>query len=217
MIFFFMLLAFAGLVARLYNIQIKKHEYYKFYALRQQYKKEFVKAERGSIFDRNENLLAYTKNDISFYVDNKMSKRQVSDTVIAEKFSKIFHKDVEYYLRLLQSPARRVCLEKKVPKDYAIKLSNFIVDRLYHEEDYTRVYPYGSLASHVIGFVNRNLKGVAGVEKEFDNYLKGVDGHLVIERDVSGRVVSIDREKSKEPKNGENIVLTIDKNIQKIL
>ncbi len=217
MILFFMTLAFFGLVARLYNIQIKKHEYYKFYALKQQYKKEFVKAERGSIFDRKNNLLAYTKNDISFYVDNRMSKKQVSDTVIARKFSKVFGKDENYYLKLMQSPAKRVCLEKKVPRDYALKLSDFIVDRLYYEEDYTRVYPYGSLAAHVIGFVNRKLKGQAGIEGKFENFLKGVDGHLVIEKDVSGRIVSIDQSKSQQPKNGDNVILTIDKDIQKIL
>ena len=217
LIFIFVLIAFVGLVAKLYKIQVKKHDYYKFVALKQQYKKEIVKAERGSIFDRNNNLLAYTKNDISFYVDNRMSKKQVSDTVIAEKFSKVFGKDFHYYLRKLQSPQRRVCLEKKVPRDYALKLSNFIVDRLYYEEDYSRLYPYGSLASHVIGFVDRNLIGRAGIERKFEDYLKGVDGKLVIEKDVSGRIVSIDQRLSVQPKNGDNVILTIDKNIQKIL
>ncbi len=214
---FFVLLASFGLIKKLYNIQIKKHEFYKYYAFRQQYKKEFIKAERGSIFDRKNNLLAYTKNDVSFYVDNRMSKKEVSDTVIAKKFSKVFKKREEYYLEIMQKPGRRVCLEKKVPRNYAVQLSNFIVDRLFYEDDYTRVYPYGSLASHVIGFVNRDLRGVAGIEKEFEDYLKGQDGHLVIEKDVSGRIVSVDKEKSQKPRNGYDVVLTIDKDIQKIL
>ncbi len=217
MIFFLSVLAFFALVLRLYNIQIKNHERFKYFALRQQFKNERVKAERGAIYDRRNNLLAYTRNDVSFYVDNRMSKAQVSDTVIAEKFSKVFGKDVDYYLNLLESPVRRVCLERKVPRDFALKLSNFIVDRLYYEEDYTRVYPYGSLAAHVIGFVDRNLHGKAGVEKEFDVYLAGKDGKMVIERDVAGRIVSVDQAHSIQPQNGFNVVLTIDKEIQQIL
>jgi cell division protein FtsI (penicillin-binding protein 3) len=84
-------------------------------------------------------------------------------------------------------------------------------------EDYSRIYPYGSLASHVLGFTDRNLDGVSGIESQFNKYLTGQDGIKFIENDVQGRLVTFNPENSREPQSGNNIELTINKNYQLIL
>ncbi len=215
LIFFF--IAFFVLVAKLYKIQIVEHDTFKYYARRQQFKPKIIKAERGSIFDRNKKLFAYSKNTVSFYVDNRMSKEKVSDSTIAEKFSRVFGKPASFYLKLLDSSRNQVCLERKVEKKYALKLRNFIVDRLYQLDEETRVYPYGKLAAHIIGYVDKSNIGRSGIEREFQNLLRGKDGRVIIERDVTGKMISIDKSSSVPPVNGKNIELTIDEEIQKIL
>jgi len=210
-------IAFFILAEKLYQIQILQHDTYKYYAQRQQFKPKVIKAERGSIYDRNNRLFAYSKNTVSFFVDNRMSKARVSDSVIAKKFSSVFGKPVSYYLNLLQSSKSQVCLARKVEKKYALLLKNFVVDRLYDLEDNSRLYPYGSLAAHVIGFVNKSNVGMSGIEKEFQDVLKGKDGRMIIERDVTGKMVSIDKSNSIDAINGKSLVLTIDGEIQKIL
>src|SRR5690606_5884550 len=92
----FMLLFFAALIAKLADIQIVKSEELKYLAERQQTKSENIKAERGLIFDRNNVLLVYNRNDISFYVDLRMTGKK-SKEKIAKKFSSVFGKSVKHY------------------------------------------------------------------------------------------------------------------------
>lgn len=217
LIFFFLITAFFVLVGKLYTIQVKQHDKYVLTALKQQLKSKNVKAERGEIFDRNGELLAYTKNEVSFYVDNRMSKKRVPDSLIALKFSKVFGKSYNHYMKLLRSGKKQVCLEEKVSKKYVKQLGDFVVDRLYHIEDNTRIYPYGSLASHVLGYVNNKLTGVNGIERQLNDELKGRDGKLIYERDARGKMMGVNEKISKPPVNGKSVVLTIDKNYQKIL
>ncbi len=217
LIFFFIILAFFTLVAKLYTIQIKQHDKYSLIALKQQNKPKSVKAERGKIFDRNNELLAYSKNEISYFVDNRMKKNKVPDSVIAKKFSEVFNKPVKHYLDLINSGKKRVCLEEKVSKKYIKVLEKFKCDRLYYEEDNTRIYPYGSMASHILGYVNKEMIGVNGIESQLNDYLKGKDGKLILERDAAQNIVGIKEEISQPAIDGKNVVLTIDKNYQSIL
>lgn len=217
LVLIFTVAAFFLLVAKLYNVQIKQHDEYIITALKQQQSSKEIKAERGEIFDTAGELLAYTKNEVSFYVDNRMSKAQVSDSVIAQKFSKVFSKSFRHYMDIINSGKKQVCLEAKVSKKYIKELENFTVDRLYHIEDNTRIYPYGSLASHILGYVNRDMVGVNGIEREFDEQLQGKDGLLIYEKDARGKMIGVDKEKSVAPQNGYSVVLTINREYQKIL
>ena len=205
------------LLVKLYRIQINEHEKFKFIANKQQHKTEKLYAERGSIFDRSGNLLVYTKNEVSFFVDNRMSKKQVSNETIAKKFALVFGNNEKHYLNILASQKGQIRLINKAPRYKAIKLKNFIVDRLYSVQDFTRIYPYGSLASQVLGFVNKQGVGVSGIEKYFNKSLAGSNGKLIAERDAAGRIVSFNENVSIMQKNGMNIELTIDKTYQKIL
>lgn len=209
-------LIFAALIIKLISIQILNNEYYSLKAIKQQNKPQIVKAERGIIKDRNGEVLSFTNDNISFYVDTRMMTSEKVDTII-KIFSKVFRKDKNYYKELIENGIRNVCLEKKVSMDKALYLKKIVIDGLFYEEDYTRVYPYGSLASHVIGYVNKELKGIEGIERVYDQNLSGTDGYYVFQRDVKGRIISLDEKNSRAPQPGNNVILTINKSYQKIL
>lgn len=211
-----LLLVFVLLIAKLFTIQISKHEYYTLIAERQQNKPQSVKAERGTIKDANGEVLSYTMNNISLYVDRRMMTPQRVDSVVSV-FSRVFGKQKEYYKKLIDDGFTNVCLEKKVSIDKVFQIKKNVIEGLFSEEDFTRIYPYGSLASHVLGYVNREMVGVEGIEKFYENELTGTDGMYTYERDVLGRILSIDEKISKSAVPGNNIILTINKTYQRIL
>ena len=218
-VLFIILLLFivlAVLIGKLFTIQISEHEKYSKIAQRQQNKTIKIKAERGLIKDRNGELLAYTKEDVSLFIDTRMTNKEEKEK-IAKRFSSQFGKTEKYYLKKLNSANQNICLEKKASQEDVLSLSDFMPSGYFIVEDYSRVYPYGSLASHVLGFVDRELVGINGIEKQLNKNLTGVDGYKYIERDVQGRIVTVNQKFSIKPEVGNNVVLTIDKNLQRIL
>jgi len=215
-VFGFLFLIFLLIVAKLYTIQISKHEYYSLIADRQQNKPQIVKAERGTIKDVNGEVLCFTRDDVSFFVDKRMMNSQRIDS-ITSIFSKVFNNTKEYYKKIIEDGSGNICLEKKVPMNKAIELKKFVTDGYYSQEDYTRIYPYNNLASHVLGYVNHDEEGIEGLEKVYQEELTGNNGNYVFERDVVGRILSIDENLSKAPVTGNTLNLTLNKTYQQIL
>ncbi|HEX2868886.1 MAG TPA: penicillin-binding protein [Ignavibacteriales bacterium] len=217
LVIFFLVVFFAALLVRLFDIQIRKHDDFKYYAQNQQIEKKTLRAERGFIYDRNGELLAYDRNDVSFFVDTRMAKPRDVDS-LAAKFSRVFGKTKNYYRKMMKDPEQKVvCLEKKAPAELAVKLKDVRIDGLFSKEDPTRVYSYDNLASHILGYVGPSYEGIDGVEKYYNKVLTGQDGSMIIERDVRGRMVTVAEDATIQPVSGDNLVLTIDKSYQKIL
>jgi cell division protein FtsI (penicillin-binding protein 3) len=204
------------LTAKLFMIQISGHEYYSLIAERQQNRPAVIKADRGTITDADGEVLSLTRKDVSFFVDKRMMDQQKVDS-IASAFARICGKTKDYYQKIIDEGFNNICIEKKVSMDKAIELKKIVIDGLYHQDDYTRVYPYANLAANVLGFVDRDMNGVEGLEKLFNNDLTGKDGNYLLEQDVLGRTLSVDEDYSKAATPGHDVVLTIKKNFQKIL
>lgn len=216
LLFGFLFLIFILLSAKLITIQIGNHEYYALVAEKQQNKPEIEKSERGLIKDINGDVLSFTRDNVSFYADKRMMN-QKRVTAITKLFSRVFGKDTLYYKELIENGSRNVYLEKKVNMSQALEIRKTVIEGLKMEEDFSRIYPYGSLASHLLGYVDHELTGIAGIEKVYDSKLTGTDGYYIFERDVLGRVVSVNDQLSKSAVAGNNVVLTLNKNYQKIL
>ncbi len=216
----FVVLFFFVLVFKLFKIQVLKHEEYTYKAQRQQMSTEKIRPERGLIFDRNNLLLVYNKNDISFYVDiklaNKNSRYKVKEK-IANKFSGVFGKDPSYFLSLMQTDKKHICLMEKVSSEKALLLKNFRAAGLYSMEDPTRIYPYENLASHILGYVNTEYSGTNGIERAYDDVLKGEEGLRTVERNALGETIMVSEEEAKPAVPGDNLYLTINKSYQSIL
>lgn len=215
---FFVLVGFVGLVAKLFTVQIGAHSSYKAKADKQQNKIHTVKAERGIIYDRNSEILAYTKDDVSLFADARMLKNKSKNKQkLAKELAKIFKTNPNKYLSIINKGKGNVCLEKKISQDKALLLEDFVVDGFYKVEDYTRVYPYKNYTAHILGYVDRQCEGLSGIEKLYNEQLRGENGELHIENNAIGKTVSIDYDNSVSPISGKSFQLTIDKVYQKIL
>ena len=115
---------FCSLIFKLYDIQIIKSEELKYFAQRQQTKVEKIIPDRGVIYDRDGVLMVYDKNDVSYYLDLRMVS-QKDKNVIAKKFSSVFGKSYEYYLKTLKQSPKTICIEKKVPGEKSLLLKDF--------------------------------------------------------------------------------------------
>jgi cell division protein FtsI (penicillin-binding protein 3) len=210
------LLFFVALIVKLVDIQIIHSEELKYYAQRQQTGVEVIPAEPGLIYDRNNVLLVYNRPDVSFFVDLRMvSSKAKKDIAIA--FSRATRKSVKYYMNLMNGAKKTICIEKKVPAEVANSLKELKRVGFFYRDDPSRVYHYNNLASHLLGYVNSDLKGVIGVSEYFEEELKGQDGSKVVDKNAVGDVVTVEDGETNPAIPGDNLYLTIDKNYQQIL
>ncbi len=205
------------IVMHLYKTQVVEHDYWLFLAEKQQRKTVNAYAERGLIKDRNGEILAYSKDQKSYYVDTRMLVKKVHKDSLIRTFSRVFNKSKSYYENLINSKKGNVLLEDNVSKEKEILLTDFYLDAVKKEEKHARIYPYNNIAAHVLGYVNNDFRGIEGLEKQFNKILQGENGKYMIERDVHGNFLTINEELSEKPKNGATITLTINLNYQKIL
>ncbi len=212
----FIFLFFTALVIKLFDIQIVKSEELKYYAQKQQTKLEKIEADRGLIYDRNNTLLVYNRNDFSFYLDMRMVSGS-GRIKIAKKFASVFGKSEKHYLNLMKNAKKTICIERKASSEDALLLKNFKVTGLFYNEDPTRIYQYDKLASHILGYVNTDFSGVNGIEKSFNGILQGDDGKMLVERNAIGDMITVAEEETQPAVSGDNIYLTIDKTYQAIL
>ena len=214
----FVFAAFVSLVVQLFTVQIGSHQKYSARATKQQNKVYPIRAERGLIYDRNGEILAYTKDDVSLYADARMLKKNTKKRdKLAASLAKVFKTKPSKYINLIKKAKGNVCLEKKIDKEKSLLLNSLVIDGFYKTEDYTRVYPYSHFTSHILGYVDKDCSGRAGIEKLYDDQLTGSDGELYVENDAIGRSVSIDYDYSEMPTPGNSFYLTIDKVYQRIL
>jgi cell division protein FtsI (penicillin-binding protein 3) len=206
---------FIGLIIKLIDIQIVKREELKYFALRQHLKEETILPDRGLIYDRNNILLAYNRNDYSLYIDKDQMKE--SKAKVAEEFSKLFGKKKSYYLELLNSSKKVVCLEKKASGEKALYLQSNKKSGIFAVNNPSRVYQYQNLGSHLLGYVDADFEGRNGIEQFWNKSLKGVEGKRIIERNGLGDITAVAENETQPAVPGNSIVLTINKNIQAIL
>ncbi len=211
-----MILFFAALIVNLIDIQILRSEELKYYAQRQQTGVEVIPAERGLIYDRNNVLLVYNRPDVSFFVDLRMISTKAKQDV-AKLFAKTLGKSTNYYLKLMSGKKKTICLENKVPVEKSRELKELKRVGYFFKDDPTRVYHYNNLASHLLGYMNNESKGVMGVSEYFEESLKGKDGSRLVDKNAIGEIVTVADDNSNPAIPGNNIYLTIDKNYQLIL
>lgn len=193
-----------------------KSEELGYLAEKQQTGIEKINSERGLIYDRNNVLLVYNRNDVSFYLDMRMVSKNEKKK-IADKFSSIFGKPASYYSDLMKISGKTICIEKKAPGEKALILKNFKAVGLFYQEDPTRIYHYNNLASHVLGYVSNDFHGVNGIEKSFDQQLRGINGSMYVEKNAIGDMITVAEEQTQAAVPGNNIILTINKSYQSIL
>lgn len=204
---------FTVILVKLVNVQIIESEKYKIAARKQYENKILLAPYRGLIFDRNMNVLVSNSYEYSFAADPNMVDKPEE---AAEFFSKAFGKSKEEYLsKLTAQNSSFVYLERKVESSATKGLDSLKFNGIIVLKEPKRVYNYGSLASQILGFTNMENKGQTGIELSMESELAGKEGFVIMQRDGRGNNRPSLEFPKKDPENGNNIVLTIDINIQR--
>jgi cell division protein FtsI (penicillin-binding protein 3) len=217
----FFILFFAAITVRLAKIQVIDASKYKAVA-QKQYERSFIlPATRGNIFDRNGNVIVSNTMFLSFAADPKIVGN--NKELVAETFARIFEKPRSFYLEKMQetdedqSVRRFVWLERRVKPEIARRIEAAKLEGIVIINEPKRLYHYDELAGALIGFTNIDNKGISGIELQYDNEMKGINGSVVMQRDGLGRVRPSADYPRREPVNGKDIYLTIDITYQAIV
>ncbi len=209
------LLAFVALAARLVWIQVVEASAYAEKATAQRMRDIELSPRRGTIYDREGEPLAVSVEAKTVFA----SPRQINDISAAiETLAAALGGEPEEYERLLAKADSFVYIERKVDLARAQELERLLKERdiqgIGFVDDFRRMYPSGELAGQVLGFVGVDNKGLEGIERYYDDVLAGTPGVIIGERDPQGRPIPGGIQKTIEPAHGNDVVLTIDKDIQ---
>ncbi len=205
-------LAGIGLIARLGYLMIVKSDYYNELAEDLHTRERKIKAERGAIYDANGVVIADNKTVCTISVIyNQMTDREEVIRILSDELNlseEEIRKKVEKY-------SAREIIKTNVDKEIGDRIREYDLDGVKVDEDYKRFYPYGSLASKVLGFTGSDNQGIIGLEVEYEDYLRGVDGTILTLTDAAGIEVDDAPEDRIEPIAGNDLYLSLDVNIQK--
>lgn len=206
------LIALISISIRLGYIQIVEGGFLQKKALEQHTRDRLIVPTRGSIYDRNLEIIAQSASVATIGVVHA----QVKD---ATQVAKVLSEKLDLkYEAVYKKVTKRVAFERiatKVDKKVADEIRNLNLPGVKVDEDSKRYYPYNSLASHVIGFVGKDNQGIIGLEVKYDNYLKGKPGNILMATNGRGERRDEVAEIRIDPINGNHLVTTLDITLQR--
>jgi cell division protein FtsI/penicillin-binding protein 2 len=214
-----LLLILAVFVVRLFYLQIIRHDYYHAAALSDQLKQYQVPAQRGKILAHNDGStvpIVLNQTLYTLYADPTLVRNAPAS---ASKLAAITHGDAGDYIKLMKTPGSRYqVLAKRLSEQQKNQIHDLRLSGIgWQAVDY-RTYPQGSLAANLLGFVNDDGEGKYGLEQALNAQLAGTPGELKAITDVYGQPLYASRDNVLiDPKQGNNVVLTIDVSLQKRL
>lgn len=213
-LFILFFIAFSLISYRLVSIQYLDASKYQGYAQFQHTDEFKLYSKRGKIFDRNGIELAISLMEKTVYAN----PREVLDpSYQAEVLSAILGiEKEELELKLGNKELGFVYLKRKIAAEEAEEVAKLDLDGIYIQDETKRYYPQNELAAQVIGFTGTDNNGLYGIEIQYENILRGVDGRAIAEKDVFGNVLPGNIKSYIDPIDGKDIVLTIDSQIQYI-
>lgn len=200
------------LTGRLTYLIIFKSEEYAARAKALHERERPIKAERGSIYDINGVELATNKPVCTISViHNQITEPERVIKVLSEELGL----SEEYVRKRVEKVSSIERIKSNVNKETADRIREYKLDGVMVDEDYKRYYPYGSLASKVIGFTGSDNQGVIGLEVKYEEYLKGINGTILTLTTAYGVEIENAAEDRITPQPGNDLYLTLDVNIQK--
>ena len=214
---------FLPLGAQLVRLQIVEHEKLSALAVENQTRTSRVTAARGTIYDRNMNLLAISADVENVCIDpNELALSGQDREAIAQALSRILSVEQEKIQKLMADTSYRYqIVKRKVEQEEASQVRAYLTEEnvtgVYLEPDTKRYYPAGALASQVMGFVGSDNTGLDGIEAAYDKTLSGQVGRIVSAKGNYGAEMEFHHETYYDAAQGYDLVLTIDKTVQEML
>lgn len=204
-------LAWVGLGYRLYQIQVIRAAEYAERSLDQRLITRQLAASRGTIYDRNGELLAVTIESESIYA----VPSELEDPVLAaQQLAPVLEVDYESLADQLESKDPFLYIRRQVEPELADKIRELQIAGIYLQKEPKRVYPSGSLAANVIGIVDIDGNGLEGIESFYDKDLRGVPGKALYEMNRHGDPIPQGRTEIRPAIPGVDLHTTIDTRIQ---
>ena len=199
------------LIGRLGYLMLLRADYYSEKAQDLHERERSIKAARGKILDCNGKVLADNKMVCTISVIHSQIKEpeKVID-VLTEELG-LERDQVKKRVEKNSSIER---IKTNVDKQTGDKIREYDLAGVKVDEDYKRNYPYGNLASKVLGFTGSDNQGIVGLEVKYESILKGTDGQILTMTDARGVELSDTGEGRKEPVSGKNLILSLDANLQ---
>lgn len=216
---FITFICFGVLIVRLYFLQVLSGEEYRRVATGQQLGISELSAERGSILDSNNNVLAVSSTAWNVVLSPNVIKSDEQLNKIVVGLSEILELDSSFVRgKCEKKDSAYQVLKKKIDRPVAQTIQQFAsengINAIWLEEDRKRYYPYGNFAASVLGFTGTDNNGAYGIESYYDGALSGKSGRVISLINAWGENVGDEYERRYEAENGYSLKLTIDEGIQ---
>ncbi|MCD8230806.1 MAG: peptidoglycan glycosyltransferase [Clostridiales bacterium] len=199
------------LIGRLTWIMIFKSEFFGEKAEDLHERERSIKAARGEILDRNGVVLAANQSVCTVSVIHAQIEDEEAVIRMLVKELGMSEETVRARVEKISSIER---IKTNVSKETGDAILAYDLAGVKVDVDYKRSYPYDELASRVIGFTGSDNQGILGLEVIYDEYLSGTSGKILTLTDASGIEIEAAGERRQEPVNGDNLVISLDYNIQ---
>lgn len=204
-------LLFCVLACRLFYLMVISSEELSERARDVEQRERSIKAARGIIYDRNGVVLADNQPVCTISVIySQVTEPEKVIKLLSEKLSM----DEEEIRRKVEMVSSREKIKSNVPKETADEIREANLSGVKVDEDYRRYYPYGNLASKVLGFTGSDNQGILGLESRYDSVLKGTDGTILTLTDFQGIEIESAAEERVEPVQGDSLYLSLDYTMQ---
>ncbi len=210
-VFFICAGVFLLLFARLVYLMVWRADHYSQLADELHERERSIKAARGRILDRNQTVLADNKTVCTVSVIHNQVEEPKE---VIEVLSRELGLSEEYVRKRVEKYSSIERIKSNVDKDAGDKIREYDLAGVKVDEDYKRYYPYGELASKVLGFTGGDNQGIIGLEVVYEEILKGEPGTILTVTDAKGIEVETSGERRIEPISGSDLVISMDVNIQ---
>lgn len=200
-------------VARAFYLQIYEQEKFAHLAEKQHQKVVQLTPARGAVYDATNSALAVSIEMDSLFAEPRNIEDQPS---VAAQLAPLLGTTKEVLEKKMKASRGFVWLARRLTPEVAAQIRKLEIEGIGFVKEPRRFYPNAEIGSHVIGFTGLDPEGLEGVEKKFDSTLLGNTGYMVTERDALGRDISNKGMVTQNASSGQNVVLTLDKNIQYI-
>ena len=206
---FFVLLV--GLIGRLVFFMVFQSEYYSQKAKDLHVRERYIKAKRGKILDRNGVVLA---DNVSVATISVIHNQIKDEEEVIEVLCKELGLSRDYVEKRVHKVSSIEKIKSNVSKEIGDKIRKYQIAGIKVDEDYKRYYPYGELASKVLGFTGGDNQGIIGLEVKYEDQLQGEDGIILTVTDARGIEIETEGESRIEPIDGNHLITSLDYNIQ---
>ena len=211
-VFLISALLMVGLCAQLGFLMIARSDHYSKMADELHKRERTIKAARGEIVDRNGTVIAANRTVCTVSV---IHNQVTEPEKVIRELVRILELPEPEVRKKVEKRSSREIIRTNVEKSVGDQIMNLGLSGVKVDEDYKRYYPYGSLASKVLGFTGADNQGIIGLEVMYERYLKGRDGLILTTSDAKGTELQNAAEERVEPVPGNTLTVSLDVNIQK--